>query len=157
LRLREGTPLEIFTDREGDVILKKYSPIVELGAFASQYADSLAQTSGCMAFISDRDQIIAVAGGLKKELLGKQISDSLEELMLNREVFMSTKNDMQKICLTQGHSEVYSNMVICPIISEGNSIGLVGLIGREGRGSISDTEKKLASAVAGFLGRHMES
>lgn len=157
LRLREGTPLEIFTDHEGEVILKKYSPMAELGSFSSQYADSLAQTSGCMAFITDRDQVIAVAGGLKKDMLGKQISFSLEELMVNREVWMSSRNDKGRMSITQDDVEGYSNMVICPIISEGNAIGLVGLIGREGRGSVGDTEKKLTAAVAGFLGRHMES
>ena len=65
LRIREGDPLEIFTDREGEIILKKYSPIGEIGAFAKQYAESLAQTSGHMVCIADRDQFIAAAGGGK--------------------------------------------------------------------------------------------
>ena len=72
LRLREGTPLEIFTDREGEIILKKYSPMVELTAFASQYAEAMAQSTGLMVCITDRDQVIAVAGGPKKELLQKK-------------------------------------------------------------------------------------
>ena len=63
LRLREGTPLEIFTDREGEIILKKYSPMVELAAFAVQYAEAMAQSTGLMVCIADRDQIIAVSGG----------------------------------------------------------------------------------------------
>ena len=68
LRLREGTPLEIFTDREGEIILKKYSPMMELNAFASQYADAMAQSTGLMVCITDRDQVIAASGGAKKDL-----------------------------------------------------------------------------------------
>ena len=78
LRIREGDPLEIFTDREGEVILKKYSPIGELGLFAKQYAESLAQTTGLMVCVSDRDTVIAAAGGAKKDYLGKPISKQLE-------------------------------------------------------------------------------
>ena len=85
LRIREGTPLEIFTDREGEIILKKYSPIGELGAFAGQYAESLAQTTGLTVCVCDRDQVIAVSGGSRKELLGKNISRQLETVIEDRE------------------------------------------------------------------------
>ena len=81
LRIREGDPLEIFTDREGEIILKKYSPIGELSIFAKQYAEAMAQTTGLVAVIADRDQFIAVAGGGKKDLLAKAVSKELEELM----------------------------------------------------------------------------
>ena len=78
LRIREGDPLEIFTDREGEIILKKYSPIGELSLFSQQYADSLAQTSGHIVCITDRDQVIAISGGSKKDFLGKEISKQLD-------------------------------------------------------------------------------
>ena len=68
LRIREGDPLEIFTDREGEVILKKYSPIGELGTLAKLYAESLAQTLGCTVCITDMDQVVAVSGSGRKEL-----------------------------------------------------------------------------------------
>ena len=84
LRIREADPLEIFTDREGEIILKKYSPIGEMGTFAKQYAESMAQVSGHVAMISDRDQFIAVAGGMKN-MLGKSISRELEEKIDHRE------------------------------------------------------------------------
>ena len=79
LRIREGDPLEIFTDREGEVILKKYSPIGELSAQATQYSESLAQTTGLMVCVADRDTVIAAAGGAKKDYLGKPISKQLED------------------------------------------------------------------------------
>ena len=84
MRITESDPLEIFTDREGEIILKKYSPIGEMGTFAKQYAESMAQVSGHIAMISDRDQFIAVAGGMKN-MLGKSISRELEEKINHRE------------------------------------------------------------------------
>jgi len=84
LHIRESDPLEIFTDREGQVILKKYSPIGEMTTFARQYAESLAQVSGHTALIADRDQFIAVAGG-SKQLLNKAVSRQLEEKINNRD------------------------------------------------------------------------
>ena len=89
LRLREGTPLEIFTDREGEIILKKYSPMVELAAFATQYADAMAQTTGLLVAITDRDQVIAVAGGSKKEMLQKPVSRQLEQAVTERSVIVA--------------------------------------------------------------------
>ena len=84
LRIREGDPLEIFTDREGEIILKKYSPIGELSAFAGQYAESLAQTTGCLVCICDMDQVVAAAGSGKKELTDKYISSQLMKLLGER-------------------------------------------------------------------------
>ena len=87
LRIREADPLEIFTDREGEIILKKYSPIGEMSTFAKQYAESLAQVSGHIALITDRDQFIAVSGGMKS-LLGKSISADLEEVLEKRQMVL---------------------------------------------------------------------
>ena len=92
LRIRESDPLEIFTDREGEIILKKYSPIGEMSTFAKQYAESLAQVSGQMTLIADRDQFIAAAGGCKA-LMGKSISKALEESIENRESILAAKGD----------------------------------------------------------------
>ena len=100
LRLREGTPLEIFTDREGEIILKKYSPMVELTAFATQYADAMAQATGLTVCITDRDQIIAVSGGSKKDLLQKTISKQLEHLIGERATVMASKDDKNFMSMT---------------------------------------------------------
>jgi len=156
LRLREGTPLEIFTDREGEVILKKYSPMAELSTFAKQYAESLAQASGCMICITDRDSIVAVAGGMKKDFLGKGISKQLESLILNRDVTIANKNDKEFVTLVTGESEEYQNQVIYPILCDGDTIGSVALLTKDGRGKMNETEQKLAYAAATFLGRQME-
>ena len=156
LRLREGTPLEIFTDREGEIILKKYSPMVELTAFASQYAEAMAQTTGLTVCISDRDQVIAVAGGSKKELLQKTISKQLENVINERTVLLAGKDDKNFTPLTGEALEGITAQVIAPIICEGDAIGAVALLSREPRARFGDMETKLATTAAGFLGRQME-
>ena len=157
LRLREGTPLEIFTDREGEIILKKYSPMVELTAFAGQYADAMAQSTGMMVCITDRDQVVAAAGGAKKELLQKPISHQLESVIQERTPVMAGKDDKGFTTLTSDPMEGITAQVIAPIICEGDAIGAVIILSREPRARFGDMEMKLAVTAAGFLGRQMES
>ena len=144
LRLKEGTPLEIFTDREGEIILKKYSPMVELTAFAGQYAESMAQTTGMMVCITDRDQVIAAAGGPRKEILQKNISKQLEQAIDDRETIVAGKGEKQFIPLTDDEVEGITAEVIAPIICEGDAIGAVALLGRDTRAKFGEAELKLA-------------
>lgn len=157
LRLREGTPLEIFTDREGEIILKKYSPMMELNAFAGQYADAMAQSTGFMVCITDRDQIIAAAGGAKKDLLQKPISKQLEHVIQERMTVVAGKDDRAYTQVASEDVEGVTTQVIAPIICEGDAIGAVILMSREPRMKFGDGEVRLASTAAGFLGRQMES
>ena len=156
LRLREGTPLEVFTDREGEIILKKYSPMMELTAFAGQYAEAMAQSTGLLVCITDRDQVIAVSGGAKKELLQKTISPQLEQVINERTSILAGKDDKAFIHLVDEELEGVTAQVISPIICEGDAIGAVALLSREPRAKFGDMEIKLASTAAGFLGRQME-
>lgn len=156
MRLTEGTPLEIFTDREGQIILKKYSPMMELGSFAKQYAESVAQTMNQKVAVSDRDQIIAVAGGGKRELLGKTISRQLEEMIINRENSIQAGLDKKTIPLISGDEDSYSAQAIYPICCEGDCIGAVILYSRENQTRFSETEYKAAACAASFLGKQME-
>lgn len=152
LRIREGDPLEIFTERDGEVIFKKYSPIGELGDFASDYAETLSKTSGTAAVITDKDNVIAVYGVPKKELAEKRVSSAVEKLMENKTAFiMKTGDDGMPI--VEG-GEQYTAGVVYPIISEGDTIGSVILL--NDKGSVGEVEEKLAQSAAGFLGKHME-
>ena len=155
LRIRESDPLEIFTDREREIILKKYSPIGEIATFAKQYTDSLTQVSGHIAIIADRDQFISVSGGMKG-LIGKSISKELEEKLDHRETVQATKGDRNFISITEEKEEEYVHETIVPIICEGDVIGAVLLISSEPKSKMGDTELKLIQAAAGFLGRQME-
>ncbi len=157
LRLREGTPLEIFTDREGEIILKKYSPMMELTAFAGQYAEAMAQSTGLMVCITDRDQVVAAAGGGKKELLQKTISRRLEETINGRAAVLAGRDDKQFVPLVEEELEGVTAQVVAPIICEGDAIGAVAVMSREPRARFGDMEMKLASTAAGFLGKQMES
>lgn len=157
LRLREGTPLEIFTDREGEIILKKYSPMMELNAFASQYADAMSQSTGLMVCITDRDQVIAAAGGAKKDLLQKPISKQLEHVIHERTTIQAGKDDKAYTPVAAEDVEGVTAQVIAPIICEGDAIGAVIVMSREPRAKFTDAEIRLAATAASFLGRQMES
>lgn len=156
LRIREGDPLEIFTDREGEIILKKYSPIGELGQFAKQYADSLNQTTGHIVAITDKDQFIAASGPTKKDLLTKGISRELEELINERESVVASKDDKNYIRITNEDDSEFAYQVISPIISEGDAIGSVIILTKDSKVKLGEMEMKLASTAAAFLGRQME-
>ena len=155
LRIREGDPLEIFTDREGEIILKKYSPIGELSIFAKQYAEAMAQIIGQVVAIADRDQFIAVAGSGKKDLLAKSVSRELEHLMTERETLAAIKSEKSFIAISYDEEE-YSSQVIVPIICEGDVIGAVLILSKEAK-KPGETELKIAQTAAAFLGRQMES
>lgn len=155
MRIRESDPLEIFTDKEGEIILKKYSPIGEMSSFAKQYVDSLAQVSGHGAMIADRDQFIAVSGGYKN-YLGKYISRSLEEKINNRESILAAKGDRSFISICDDQSDDYVSQAICPIICGGDIIGAVILVGNDSKSKMGEVEQKLVMSAAGFLGRQME-
>lgn len=156
LRIKEGAPLEIFTDREGEIILKKYSPIGELGNFAKEYAESLAQVTGHIICITDRDQVIAAAGGMRKEYIGKEISKQLEGLINERENSISNKDDGNYVKVTKEETGESLPQVVCPIVSEGDAIGAVVLLAKDARTKIGETESVLAKCAASFLGRQME-
>lgn len=158
LRIKEGDPLEIFTDREGQVILKKYSPIGELSEFATEYAETLAKTTGHIACITDKDTIIAVSGGSKKEFLEQNISKDLEKMIDDKEVYISKENNDRSIPIKQNDNKerMGNAQVVYPIISDGDAIGSVILISKDASTKMSEIEKKVAQSAASFLGTQME-
>lgn len=157
-RIKEGDPLEIFTDKEGEIILKKYSPIGELSEFAGSYAETISKTTGHITCITDKDTVIAVSGGSKKDFLEKGLSKQLEEVIENKEVFKSKDNDEIAIPITQneGRERIYNSQVIYPIISDGDVIGSVILLSKEPNQKMGEVEYKVAQSAAGFLGNHLE-
>lgn len=153
LRIREGDPLEIFVDRDGEVILKKYSPISELSDFAKEYAEALYDSLGNAVLICDRDSYIAVAGGSKKDYLNKNISNIVEKAMEDRGTIIMNQQD--QVPLVDGITETISAYTIGPIIANGDPIGAVVIFSKED--SLGDVEKKSVETAAGFLARQMES
>ncbi len=153
MRIREGDPLEIYTDREGGVIFKKYSPVGELGDFASQYAETLYKTSGFPICITDKDSIIAIAGASKKDLYEKPVSSEIEKVMEEKTAFVCT--DGKKLPVTDAN-EKYTAGVISPIVSEGDVLGNVVVMRGSEKEKITDVEIKLANAASLFLAKQME-
>ncbi len=161
LRIREGDPLEIFVDREGEVILKKYSPIGELGDFAKEYAESLNETLGHISMIADRDVIIAVAGGNKREFLSKPVGKLLEKALDDRTTIIM--NEMENVedenlhlIKTDDREYTIRSQVIAPIITQGDPIGAVLIVSKEPGVKLGELEIKLAETAAGFLAKQME-
>lgn len=152
LKVREGEPLEIYTDRDGQIILKKYSPMGEMGIFAKQYAEALAKSSGYTVCISDKDTIIAASGQGRRDLQDKEISPELEKFMEQRQLRMATSSEKAYIPITE-NGEQYQSQVIMPIVSEGDAIGSVVMLGQT---PMEDSDKKLVITAAGFLGKQME-
>jgi len=158
LRIREGDPLEIFTDREGQVILKKYSPIGELNDFSEEYCESLHDNTNHTAIISDRDTIIAIAGGSKKEYLEKRISPDLEKIVEGRDTFISDENNKPiNVFYEDENSGNYTAQVISPIVMQGDPIGSIVLLSREEGVEMGDLETKLLEIGAAFLAKQMET
>lgn len=157
LRIREGDPLEIFVDRDGEVILKKYSPIGELGDFAQEYADSLYETTGHLAIITDRDAVVAVAGASKKQWIDKPIPSIVEKVMEGRRSLLLPRPGETTIGLEEDDDQQwrFSSQVIAPIIAEGDPIGAVILASMK-ETKMGDLELKLAETAAGFLAKQME-
>jgi len=158
LRIREGDPLEIFTDREGGVILKKYSPIGELSDFSKGYAESLQQTVGHVVIISDKDSIVSISGSVKKEYVEKKISNELEKVIEDRRTvsFGEGKEKNIPIYDDEDIENKYSSMVISPIITEGDAIGAVIIASKEEGEKFGELEIKLAETASSFLGKQME-
>ena len=158
LRIKEGDPLEIFTDREGQVILKKYSPIGELSEFATGYAETLSKTTGHIACITDKDTIIAVSGGSKKEFLEQDVSEELEKLMEDKEVYTSKENSDKAMPITKNDKNDKKNnaQIVYPIISNGDTIGTVILMSKDANTKMNEVEKKVDQSAATFLASQMD-
>ncbi len=157
LRIREGDPLEIFTDREGEIILKKYSPIGELGEFAKQYADAINKTTELTVLITDKDQIIAASGSVKKEVVSRRISHELEEVMNERDTIIAGREDKGYVRVMNSEDDgEFTYQVIEPIISEGDVIGAVIILSKDAKAKFDEVEVKLAATAARFLGSQME-
>ena len=150
----DGDPLEIFTDKDGELIFKKYSPIGELGDFAGQLCDSLRRSTDAIAAVCDRDAVIAIAGGGRRELLEKPISSQLGEILEERALYRHMGGSGVSVCEAD---EKYVVSVAAPVISEGDVMGGVLFVAPKDAPSAGEIEYKLAQTVAAFLGKQMES
>ncbi|MBQ8836752.1 MAG: stage V sporulation protein T [Clostridia bacterium] len=157
MRIREGDPLEIYTDREGEVIFKKYSPIGELMSFAAQYADTLNKTCGMSVIITDRDVVIACAGVPKKEYTDKKISGEIEDVIESRTLYVKAE-ESESFSIIEDSTSHYVSCAM-PIISDGDIVGCVASLSLpEEKNKITrEVETKLIQTAASFLGKQLEA
>ena len=155
LRIREGDPLEIYTEKDGGVIFRKYSPMGDLQEFAAQMCESIGSVTGHIAAVSDRDSIIALHGAPKKELMDKPNSPELEKLMEQRKNYRYQSG--QPILRPSEQSEKYQLGVASPILSQGDLMGCVMLLLNESDTPLAESDQGLVQTIAGFLGKQMES
>ena len=154
LKIREGDPLEIYTEKDGGVIFRKYSPMGDLLELSSQLCQSVAEQAGVAVAVADRDSIIALSGAPKKELLEKPCSSALTRLLEQRKVYChSQAESLVPVSEENGKHHI---SVAAPILCQGDILGGV-LILAEAPTVPTETERKLAQAAASFLGRQMES
>ena len=154
MRIREGDPLEIFTDNEGEVIFKKYSPIGELSGFASQYAEALAKIDGHPVVVCDRDHVIAVSGIPKKELLERRVTRALEEQMEYRRNYAYTPQDTTRLQPVEGVSR--QALAQATILASGDICGSILFLQHQDDEMATETQIKLIQTAALFLGKQME-
>ena len=153
LRIREGDPLEIFTDKDGGVIFRKYSQMGDVSDFAGQICEAMGRSSGLAAVITDRDSIIAVGGVPKRELMEKRISHPLESLMEQRKTYQAGTGEPVALC---ADADKYTVCTAVPILSEGDVLGCV-VLAASGEGRAEERDLTVAQTIATFLGKHMEA
>ena len=158
LRIREGDPLEIFTEKDGSVVLKKYSPIGELSEYAQFFSYAVGTVIETTVVICDKDNVISASGEFKKDYLGKPVSRQLESVIESRAAFMHNSSD-EGTCIPIYEGEDISSIhaqFIRPIICEGQTIGAVIVLGRKNDDKVTDAEAKSAEVAAVYLGTQME-
>ena len=153
--ISDGDPLEIYTEKDGEVIFKKYSPMGDLSDFAGQLCESIYKNTGHLAAISDRDTVIALSGGHRRELGDKRVSNALEQLMEQRKSYRYAPGS-QPVPVVDG-SDHHTVGVAAPILAEGDVLGSVVLVTQADEPPLSEDDQKLAQTIASFLGRQMES
>ena len=155
LKIREGDPLEIYTEKDGGVIFRKYSPMGDLQDFASQICESIGANTGHVAAVADRDSIIALHGAPKRDLMDKPNSRELDKLMEQRKNYRYQSGDT--LLRAAEGADKYHLGVAAPILSQGDLMGCVMLLLGENDDPLGEADQKLAQTVAGFLGKQMES
>lgn len=158
MRIREGDPLEIFTDREGGVILRKYSPISELNQFAGEFAESAYSILGDGALVTDTDQVVAVSGGSRREYMEKRISPEVERFIHDKKAYLvSEEDEVFPLTAEKDENTNYGSQIIVPIVSQGDAIGAVIFFSRPGDKVLGEADMKAAEVGAHFLARQMEN
>lgn len=156
LRIKEGDPLEIFTDRD-ELMLKKYSPIATLERFSKATARSLNDLSGKIALICDTDGVLHAYGEGKKDLDGKALSSTMDKLLKERRSYVASACEGGDILpLTSPEEEGITAQIIVPIVSNGDCLGAVVILSKEEGAKMDVSDINLARLTADILANQFE-
>ncbi len=156
LRIKEGDPLEIYTDRE-NLIFKKYSPITSISDFFKTVADSIYELTEKICIITDNDAVLFVSKNKIKEIFGKKVSNKLIEVLNNRKSSILSRIDggsIIPICDEQDFQ--VENQIIVPIISNGDCFGSCILIDNDKSTKFNISDVKIVQLGAMFLSKQFE-
>ena len=153
MRIREGDPLEIYTGAGGEVVFRKYSPVGELSGISSQYAEAAATATKLGIVITDRDHCVSAAGISKKDIIDKEISPELSDIMENRQPYIHKEGENSIFLLSDGSVNI---LAVYPIISSGDLCGSVVLVGTAAKDRVDETDLSIAGVAATFLGKQLE-
>lgn len=154
LRIKEGAPLEIYTDRDGSVTFRKYSPLGELQDFAAQICDAIRSNTGCIAAITDRDTVVALSGAPRRDFIDRPCSRDLD-LLMEKRGFYCFQSGSPSLPLCDLSDKLHIGMM-APVISQGDLIGSVLTLQGDGSGQTTPSHELLLKTIADFLGRQME-
>lgn len=154
MRIREGDPLEIYTDKDGEVIFKKYSMLSGLNEFAHQICETVHKTVHQPVLLTDRDSVIALSGLARRDWIEKPISSALESVLESKQPYAHRADDVPFL-VTENRSGLFASLV-APIVAQGDVLGCLLLADTEGTWLPGETEQILLETISGFLGRHME-
>ncbi|MDO5147389.1 MAG: stage V sporulation T C-terminal domain-containing protein [Eubacteriales bacterium] len=154
LKVKEGMPLEIYTDQDGGIILKKYLPFSEFSSLAEEYAECMVQQTGASAIITDREKVIAAAGNKVKSFRGENISKKLELLLDDRDELLPSSERRSFIPVTEDMKQE-GEQIVSFIRSGGEIVGAVFLQSHSENRHLGELEKKIADIAAEFLGRQI--
>ncbi len=154
MRIREGDPLEIYTSNDGEVVFKKYSPIGEISAYSSMYAEVLTKTGGLPVIVCDKDHVVSVAGIPKKELLERRIAPVMEDLMQNRKNIAYTDTAQERIRPVEGVDRyaVASSLIVVA----GDVVGCMVFLSGDADSKANEIQIKLISVASNLLAKQLE-
>ncbi len=155
MRIREGEPLEIFTEKDGELILRKYSPVGEISEVSAECAEAVAQITKRTCLITDKEKIVAYSGNHKKEYVDKEISKEAEEILSGRKSRLFNVEDV-KIPITSNDERKHYSQVFSPILVYGEAMGMVVIMDDDTEDEMTDTEVSMANMTALFFGKQME-
>ena len=157
MRIREMDSIEIYTAGDGEIILKKYTPMGEMITFAKDYAESLAKITGNIICITDKENIVAASGNGKKNLENSSVSKGLLAAMIERRNIFASRSDKEYVPIIEKDGGSYSQEIISPIIADGDILGTVIMLGKDVSRKFTSSDERIVAIAADFMGRHLAS